>query len=277
MKDWNLTINYGIKTGLNEAFVVDNNFKNELITKEPQATFFLKPLLRGRDIQRYYPSYQGLWLIYIPKGYTIKTMLHLEEDVVSQPIPRYGYVEINQAWEWFRSRFPLLSNHLFTFKEIAEVRSDMGDYWWEQRACAYLDSFNLPKIIYPNMTKFLPFVIDTEQHFYHNDKSFHILSDRIYWLGAFLNSKLFRYCFRDNFAELLGGTRELRKVFFEPIPVKQITIEQEEPFKNLIIKILECKMQDKPIDTSSFETQIDQLVYQVYNLTEEEIQIVEGI
>jgi len=276
LKEWDLTINYGIKTGLNEAFVIDDTVKNELISKEPQSEHFLKPLLRGRDIQKYHPVYQGLWLIHIPKGYTIKTMLKLEEDLVSQPIPRYGYIEINRAWEWFRSQYPLLSNHLIAYKEVAEVRSDMGDYWWEQRACAYLDSFRMPKIIYPNMTKFLPFVIDTDHHFYHNDKSFHIISDRIYWLGAFLNSKLFRYCFRDNFAELLGGTRELRKVFFEPIPVLQLTDEQEKPFAVLISKILELKTQEKPVDTTKLESQIDQLVYELYGLTEEEIKIVEG-
>ncbi len=163
-----------------------------------------------------------------------------------------------------------------TFQELAQVRSDMGDYWWEQRACAYLNSFQLPKIIYPNMTKYLPFVIDIDNHFYHNDKSFHILSDRIYWLGAFLNSTLFRYCFRDNFAELLGGTRELRKVFFEPIPVKHITIEEEQPFRELIGSILDLKNQDEQADTTSLESQIDRLVYELYGLTEEEIKIVEG-
>ena len=68
------------------------------------------------------------------------------------------------------------------------------------------------------MTKFLPFVLDFDDKYYHNDKSFHLVAERIYWLGAFLNSKLFRYCFQGNFPELLGGTRELRKVFFEKIP-----------------------------------------------------------
>ncbi|MDX9747241.1 MAG: Eco57I restriction-modification methylase domain-containing protein [Paludibacter sp.] len=276
LKDWNLTINYGIKTGLNEAFVIDNEFRQKLIEMEPQAEYFLKPLLRGRDIQKYRPAYQGLWLIHIPKGYTIKTMLKLEEDVVSQPIPRYGYIEYNRAWEWFKSQYPLIAKHLSTFRELAQVRSDMGDYWWEQRACAYLNSFQLPKIIYPNMTKYLPFVIDIDNHFYHNDKSFHILSDRIYWLGAFLNSTLFRYCFRDNFAELLGGTRELRKVFFEPIPVKHITIEEEQAFRELIGSILDLKKQDEQADTTSLESQIDRLVYELYGLTEEEIKIVEG-
>ena len=150
----------------------------------------------------------------------------------------------------------------------------MGDFWWEQRACAYLDSFNKPKIIYPNMTKFLPFVIDLDGNYYHNDKSFQILADRIYWLGTFLNSSLYKYCFKDNFAELLGGTRELRKAFFEPIPVMQISEEQEKPFKKLAQEILNLKKTDPKTDTGNLEKEIDDLIFKLYDLTEEEIIIV---
>jgi hypothetical protein len=126
------------------------------------------------------------------------------------------------------------------------------------------------------MTKFLPFVLDFEDNYYHNDKSFHLVAERIYWLGAFLNSKLFKYCFQDNFPELLGGTRELRKVFFDKIPVKQISEEQEKPFKELVNKILAIKKQNPQEATTHLESQINQLVYQLYELTEEEIKIIEG-
>jgi hypothetical protein len=118
-------------------------------------------------------------------------------------------------------------------------------------------------------------LIDLDLHYYHNDKSFHIICDRIYWLGAFLNSKLFKYCFKDNFTELLGGTRELRKVFFEPIPVKQLSVEEEKPFKEKILQILELKKKDPESDTMIIEQEIDQMIYKVYCLNEAEIKIVE--
>ena len=118
--------------------------------------------------------------------------------------------------------------------------------------------------------------MDFTDNYYHNDKSFHLVADRIYWLGAFLNSKLFKYCFQDNFPELLGGTRELRKVFFDKIPVKQISEEQEKPFEVLVNSILKIKKQTPTADTTHLESQIDQLVYQLYDLTPEEIKIVEG-
>ncbi len=156
-------------------------------------------------------------------------------------------------------------------------RKKTSNKWFEtQDNIAYWADFDKPKIIYPNMTKFLPFVIDINEHYYHNDKSFHIITNRIYWLGAFLNSTLFKYCFKDNFAELMGGTRELRKVFFEPIPVMQITEEQEKPFEKLVTEILSFKKTTPNADTTSLESEIDRLVYELYGLTEEEIRIVEG-
>ncbi len=73
------------------------------------------------------------------------------------------------------------------------------------------------------MTKFMSFYYD-EREFYQNDKSFMITGTHVSYLAAFLNSSLFKFCFRDNFPELLGGTRELRKIFFDKIPVKKYSI-----------------------------------------------------
>jgi hypothetical protein len=273
LRDWDISINYGIKTGLNEAFVINGSKKDELMGQDFKGNHLVKPLLRGRDIQKYFPNYQDLWLIHIPKGYTIKNILSNNQNKLSDPIPRYGYVEFDEAWDWLQKEFPLITRHLSQFKVIAEKRLDMGDYWWEQRACAYLGCFELPKIIYPNMTKYLPFVLDFDNNYYHNDKSFHLITDRIYWLVSFLNSKLFDYCFRNNFPELLGGTRELRKVFFDKIPVLQITQEEEIPFKEIVNKILTLKKNGQ--DTALLEAKIDQMIYQLYGLSEEEIKSVE--
>ena len=254
LKDWDITINYGIKTGLNEAFVIDGKKKEEFIAKDPKCAEILKPLLRGRDIQKYYPDFHDLWLIgtFPNKNYNI-------DD------------------------YPAIKDYLKSFGEKLKQTGETGTRkktnnkrFETQDNIAYWQDFEKPKIIYPNMTKFLPFVIDLENNYYHNDKSFHLVGDRIYWLGAFLNSTLFKYCFSDNFPELLGGTRELRKVFFDKIAVKQISSESEKPFMELVTEIIEIKKQNPSADTTSLETQIDQMVYQLYGLTEEEIAIVEN-
>ena len=276
LKDWNITINYGIKTGYNEAFVIDGQIRDQLIASDKKYNEILKPILRGQDIKAWKPNFAKLWVIFIPKGFTIKmNMAQSDANFLAEAMPRYGNMDTQSAWNWLTMNYPDVANYLLPFKSKAKLRQDQGDFWWEQRACAYLDDFAKPKIIYPNMTKFLPFVIDLEGLYYHNDKSFHIVADRIYWLGAFLNSRLFSYCFRDNFPELLGGTRELRKVFFDKIPVKQLTAEEEKPFEELVTQILNLKHHNYLADTHSFEKQIDQMVYKLYHLTDEEIAIVE--
>ncbi len=253
LKDWEITINYGIKTGLNEAFVIDGVKKAELVAKDPKSASIIKPLLRGRDIQKWQADFADLWLINTHNGI---------KDAGLQPIDIMNY--------------PVIKEHLDNYWSQLESRTDKGETPYNLRNCAYIKDFEKPKIIYPNMTKFLPFVLDLENNYYHNDKSFHLVSERIFWLGAFLNSQLFKYCFQNNFPELLGGTRELRKVFFDKIPVKQVSENEEQPFKKLVNQILSTKKQTPTADTTDLETQIDQLVYQLYGLTEEEIKIIEN-
>jgi len=254
LENWNITINYGIKTGLNDAFVIDDEKRKELIKEDPKSKEIIKQLLRGRDIQKYCPDYEDLWLIatFPSKSYDI-------------------------------DKYPAIKKYLQSFGKQIEQSGEKGsrkktsNKWFEtQDNIAYWKDFEKPKIIYPNMTKYLPFTLDLHDYYLHNDKSFHIIVDRIYWLVSFLNSKLFEYCFRDNFPELLGGTRELRKVFFEKIPVKQITEKQELPFKKLVTKIIEAKKKDPAADTGKWEKEIDEMVYKLYGLTAEEIAVVEG-
>ncbi len=254
LKDWDISINYGIKTGLNEAFVIDSITKEKFIAEDYKNSEIIKPLLRGRDIQKWQADFQELWLI------------------ATFPSRSYNIDD-----------YPAIKNYLLSFGKKIEQNGEMGarkktaNRWFElQDNIAYWKDFEKPKIIYPNMTKFLPFVIDMSDNYYHNDKSFHLVSERIYWLGGFLNSKLFKYCFQDNFPELLGGTRELRKVFFDKIPVKQISELQEKPFKVLVNLILKIKKLNPSSDTTDLESQIDQLVYKLYDLTEEEISIIEN-
>ena len=131
-----------------------------------------------------------------------------------------------------------------------------------QDSISYWDDFSKPKIVYPNMTKYLPFVYD-EEKFYTNQKCFIIVTKTPAFLTAFFNSSLFKFCFRDSFPELQGGTRELSKIFFEIIPVLQINEIQEETFKELVLK-----MQTHPSKELAFE--IDRLINTLYGLTIEE-------
>ena len=117
--------------------------------------------------------------------------------------------------------YPAVKAHLDKYWDKIKNRTDKGDTPYNLRSCAYLDYFFKPKIVYPNMTKFLPFIYD-DKKFLTNQKCFIITGKNIAFLTAFLNSSLFKFCFRDAFPELQGGTRELSKIFFNKINVSPV-------------------------------------------------------
>ncbi|WP_337579293.1 MULTISPECIES: TaqI-like C-terminal specificity domain-containing protein [Prevotella] len=116
------------------------------------------------------------------------------------------------------------------------------------------------------MTKYMPFVYD-EANFLTNQKCFIITGQNMAYLNAFLNSSLFKYCFRDSFPELHGGTRELSKIFFDKIPVKLVSLEQNEIFR----KIVNSVQSDYTIEQTKY---IDTLLFDLYNLTTEERKVI---
>jgi hypothetical protein len=245
LKAWEIVINYGIKTGLNEAFVIDQATRDRLIAEDPRSEEILKPMVRGRDIQKYNLEYEKLYLI----GTFPAKSLNIDE-----------YKSIKNYLELF-------GTSIYQSGEKGSRKKTSNKWFETQDNIAYWQDYEKPKIMYPVMTKFLNFAYD-DQGFYGNDKVFTLLGEQIEWLTCFFNSKLWAYCFRDNFPELLGGTRELRKVFMEEIKVKKVDDDVLEICKNYIQKI-------KDGDNTIVE-QIDQLVYELYGLTEEEIRIVEG-
>jgi type II restriction/modification system DNA methylase subunit YeeA len=245
LKAWDIVINYGIKTGLNEAFVIDKETRDRLIQEDPKSEGIIKPMVRGRDIQKYNLEFEKLYLI----GTFPAKSLNIDE-----------YKSIKNYLELF-------GTSIYQSGEKGSRKKTSNKWFETQDNIAYWQDFEKPKIMYPVMTKFLNFAYD-DQGFYGNDKVFTLLGEQIEWLTCFFNSKLWAYCFKDNFPELLGGTRELRKVFMEEIKVKKVDDHVLQTCKNYIQKI---KGGDNAIIA-----QIDQLVYELYGLTDEEIRIVEG-
>ena len=130
----------------------------------------------------------------------------------------------------------------------------------------YWEDFSKPKIIYPNMTKYMPFAYD-DSSFMTNQKCFIVTGESIAYLTAFFNSSLFKFCFRDIFPELQGGTRELSKIFFDKIPVLHIDKETNYLFESKVKDIQEHY-------TIQQAKEIDELLFDLYNLTDHERQAV---
>jgi len=211
--------------------------------------------LRGRDIKRYNHEWANLWLIYIPWHFPYQ----FDESIQGAS---------TKAEEAFKLQYPAVYSHMLQYKEslLKRNKAETGiRYEWyamQRWGAKYWEDFSKPKIMYPNMTKYIPFYYD-EKGFYQNDKSFMITGNFVAYLTAFLNSSLFKFCFLNNFPELQGGTRELRKIFFDKIPVLQVTKEINDSFISKINDIQEKYTTQKAME-------IDAMLFELYRLTEEE-------
>lgn len=199
LKDLPITINYGIKTGFNDAFFIDGETRKRLIAEDPKSAELIKPLLRGRDIQAWMPDLVDLYLINTHNGV---------KDIGIKPISIDDY--------------PAIKKHLDQYFEKLAKRIDKGITPYNLRNCDYIKEFSKPKIMYPNMTKYLPFIYDETGHF-GNDKTFIITSQdesfSLKYLVAILNSKLAKLWIRRHCPELGEDRREIRKVYFENFPI----------------------------------------------------------
>lgn len=269
-----VNVYFGIKTGFNQAFIIDTETRNKLTTDDPSVEEFIKPILRGRDISRYYYNWPNLWLIKIESGYT---NANKKKDEKSEEFLKRKFPSLNK---YFNNVIQQIEKGELKFKGKGLInRDDQGDYWWELRSCIYYEEFEKEKIIYPNMTKYLPFVYDNDK-FYTNQKCY-ILTPNYHnpcllkYFTAYLNSSLSSWLIRNMFPELQGGTREINENIFRNFPVMQIEESKQNILITLVDNILLAKKQNLQADTKQLEDQIDIMVYKLYNLTYEEIKIID--
>ncbi len=264
---------YGIKTGLNEAFVIDAETKNKLTNEDRKSKEFIKPFLFGKDIKRYRIDNRGKFLILIPKGFTKKH---------SPGFP--------DKWKWFNENYPAIAKHLTSFRKQAEKRYDKGDYWWELRTCEYYSEFQKPKIIIPCINKQASNILD-DNGFYSNDKTTIIPVNDKYLLGL-LNSKLLDFFIHNVSSTKQGGYYEYKPMYLAQLPIREIDFSNSKDksfhvrIESLVIKMNRLKTtffeiripsQRESAETqiAQIENQIDSLVYELYGLTPDEIAIVE--
>ncbi|MEJ7676952.1 MAG: TaqI-like C-terminal specificity domain-containing protein [Segetibacter sp.] len=274
LKDFDVTINFGIKTGYNEAFIIDEETKNKLVNENINNAKIIKPIIRGRDIKRYSYEFPKLWLIYIPKGFTIKKNLAKDNiNYLAEPTPRYGDMKFDDAWEWFQENYHGVAKYLLAFKEKAEARQDKGDYWWEQRACAYLEDFDKTKIIWGEISDKAKFAFD-DCGYFAEATCFLMTGKNLKYLLSILNSKVSEWYFNQISTTTGMGTNRWKKYKIELLPIKVISTIDQQPFISLVDKILEAKQSGK--DSSEYERKIDEMVYKLYDITDHEQKLIEA-
>ena len=269
-------IYYGIKTGLNEAFVIDAQTREKLIAEDPKSEELIKPFLAGRDIKRYQQPVNDKYLILIPRGWTREKSSNAKD-----------------ALGWLKGNYPAMANHLLPFAQAAGKRYDKGEYWWELRACDYYNEFEKQKIVYAEIASKGQFTLDNGYKYY--DTTAYIIScdDDLMYLIGLLNSKLWTFLFSKQSSEIRGGFFRWKRQYLSPLPIRTIDfsepadVARHDSLVSLGDRMLALHKQLQETRTphdeialkrqiEATDRQIDALVYELYGLTEDEIGIVEG-
>jgi len=266
---------YGIKTGLNKAFIIDELTKSKLIKEDPKSAEIIKQFLLGKDIKRYdVPNCRGKYLIFTRHGIEIK-------------------------------QYPAILNHLKQFKtELMPRPKDWAGGNWEGRkpgayewyevqdTIDYFAEFEKPKIIYPDIAPRGYFTFDQNGEFYCANTVYFIVNDQKYLLGL-LNSRLITFYYSKKSALIRGGYLRFFTQDIEQLPIRTINFSdpvdkaRHDRMVALVTQMLDLnkRLQDTTLEhektllsrqVEATDAAIDKLVYELYGLMEEEIGIVEG-
>ncbi len=280
LKDWDIQINYGIKTGANEAFIIPTEKREEILNacktqeERKRTEALIKPILRGKDIKRYSYEWADLWVIFIPWHFpntnNPKNMEKNEQD--------------------FSIHYPIIYSHLLSHKDklLKRNKDETGKrYEWyclQRWAANYYQEFEKEKIVYGEIVQEPRFYLDNGEcelgYFYAEATSFILTGEHLRYLLGMLHSKMITFAFKTFYAG--GGLGEsgyrYKKAFIERLPIPKITPQNQELADKITDgaeRILKSKEEDPKANTQRLEKEIDALVYQLYHLTDEEIKIIE--
>ena len=265
LKEWDISINYGIKTGYNEAFIIDSAKREEILnnckdkSERERTSKLIKKMLRGRDIKHYSYEWAGLWLIC--------TFPSLNLDI---------------------EKYPSLKAYLESFRPKIDQSGEKGcrkktsNKWFEtQDNIAYHEEFEKEKIIWKVIGNNLNFALENQKITLNN--ACYILTsntENLKYLVAILNSKIvWHYAYETNMNKTGVGDMQLGAQNLNIIPIPKIDSTNKalsDEIISLVEQILESKAKDPTTDTKELESHIDSLVYKLYHLTDDEIKIIEG-
>ncbi|MFK2614070.1 TaqI-like C-terminal specificity domain-containing protein [Bacteroides fragilis] len=249
LKDWNIQINYGIKTGFNDAFIISTEKRDKILAncqteEERQRTAeLIRPILRGRDIKRYGYEWAGLWIINTHNG-------------IKGKLPR---IDVNE--------YPAIKAYLDQYWDKISIRADKGDTPYNLRNCAYMEDFNKPKIIWKRVGSILRFSYNDDGALGLDSTCF-ATGENIEFICCVLNSAMGRFLLKD--APKTGtGDLLISVQAVEPIKVPIITKEQNSIFEDSLKELTHYSSTQK-------EKEINYKVFELYNLSHDEQQYIES-
>ena len=255
---------YGIKTGFNDAFVIDAETRERLIAEDPKSAELIRPWLRGRDVRKWFAAWAGLYVIAIASS-------------------------VNKQWPWssesgeaaadsvFKKTYPPIHDYLFQFKDRLRKRQDKGTFFWELRSCAYYKAFQRPKIIYPDIGREMRALLDRKGHL--SDTTCFIVPSDDGYLISLLNSTLLDFYFRLTLPCLddpfNGGDMRFKRYVMEHIPIAPAEADTRKRLSDLASGIQKTREANAAADTTASEREIDEIVYKLYGLDEREATLIQ--
>lgn len=223
----------GIIPGLTEAFFVDQQVRDRLVSEDPGCEPLLHRAVRGRNIQRWHPHWEGEWLI-------------LLKSSENHPWP---WANVGtEAERLFSDTYPALHRHLKPFQRDLEKRQDRGRHWWELRSCSYYHELQQSKIVYQEILFHSWFAWDTEGYL-HNNKVFALRTDQKH-LTAILNSALMWWYMWRTIPHMKDEALAMQAFAVEQLPIAQPDAAQREEFERLVNRLValardqgECRRQ----------------------------------
>lgn len=251
LDDLNIEIKYGIKTGYNDAFLIDELIMNELKELDEKNIEIIKPTVRGRDTRRYYYNQSNLYIINSHNGYGSVPRIDVPKD------------------------YPDVHNHLLKFEEKAKKRSDKGAHWTNLRNCAYIDKMESPKIIFSEIVSSPQFYYD-ETGLYPEATTFLIYGDNLKLITALLNSSSCTYLFKQFYSggALVGKYRYKKSFLLKlPIPINS-ALKRKEEIESLVDQIQNRIKSGQ--DYSDLDSSLEIIVEGLYEFDENEIALIKS-
>lgn len=239
-------IRLGLATGANYAFIIDEEKRADFIKLDKKNRDLIKPIIRGEDIQRYSYKLPGLYILLTKNGVDVR-------------------------------EYPAIYEYLESFGDNLRNRGAKGKEWWNLRACAFFDDFKREKIVWIELTDTGRFALCSEEIYCLNSAYFMLcpINVNVKYLLGILNSRLIEF-YLSLIAQTSGmGTSRWINNYVKEFPIARSSQSVEQSVIRLVDLIIKLKKDDAGADTTVQENEIDRIVYDIYNLTGEEISVIQ--
>ena len=259
LSDWDIQIYRGILTGYNSAFIINSTVKDALIDCDPNSADLIRPILRGRDIQRYTYDFADLWLIctFPSKHYNIDEYPAIRDYLLS-----FGINRLEQTGK----------QYIVGGKKV-KARKKTNNKWFEtQDSISYWNDLSKQKIIWGEISDKPKFAIDVEGRYTPEATTFMMTGDHLKYLLCFLNSSLSEYFFAKIGTTTGMGTLRWKKYLIETLPVPVVDNETMNQLEYIIDSMIA-----EPEKRTNYIENINSVIYSIFDFSAEEIDFIENM